>query len=772
MMPSLQQTISAILASAAIVAPGISKSQTTDLEEIVVTATRRSTSVLDVPYNISAYSKDQLAEAHVTDLSDFAKMVPGLAYVDPGPRLSGNNNEFILRGVNAAGTQGLDVTQFATPTVSTYLGETPVFFNVQTFDLQRVEVLRGPQGTLYGAGSLSGTIRFIPNAPEMGKFSANGVADWSKTDGAGQSNYNFAGMVNLPIGDNMALRISGGYNRLAGFIDQSNLAVLKGGVPVINGPLLGPNTALITRRENDTNDSDVTYSRIALGFNAGPAYIELHYNYQRTIVDDRQADNPNFPGNSDWEASNRFLAPLGSTVNVVGLDGHLDLGFATLTSATSYSNITTDSVEDDSGFYSLLPSALYFGYSRFVVPAEVETKQHSFAEEVRLASNSKGPLDWIVGAFYNRQVKRYASEDVADLGLGQYTGAVLGEPSSTFDVPSFIDDVNVNFQDTALFGELTWHITDPWQVSAGIRQFWQRNDGALFTALPYCAATGGGCPAVSATNNDDLQDHVVKVNTSYAFDPKNRVYFTFSQGFRPGGANAVPTTGPFAVGPENAFYRPDQTDNYELGSKGVLFGSLLNYSLAAYYIKWHDFQFDGFVTGGYNAVLNGSDATSKGVEAELSGRITPNLSYDVGYGYTDAFVARTFGVSGGTGGNAGDSMPGVPRNTLSTSLDYLQHLQNAYTLDYHINGSYKGATQSIFNSEETGYFQMSSFWIWDGALTLAHKNWSVALYGQNLFDARAVFGGTPASTFGDQAFFLVNRPRTIGIRFTVSTPSD
>jgi outer membrane receptor protein involved in Fe transport len=286
-MPSLQQTISAILAGAAIFSPSISESQTTDLEEIVVTATRRNTSVLDVPYNISAYSMDQLAQSHVTDLSDFAMMVPGLAYVDPGPRLSGNNNEFILRGVNAAGTQGLDVTQFAIPTVSTYLGETPVFFNVQTFDLQRVEVLRGPQGTLYGTGSLSGTIRFIPNAPEMGKFTANAVADWSKTDHAGQSNYNFAGVVNLPIGDNVALRVSAGQNRLAGFIDQTNLAVLKNGVPVINGPLLGPNTALVTSRQNGTNDSDVTYSRIALGVNARPAYIELHYNYQpvRSVFD-------------------------------------------------------------------------------------------------------------------------------------------------------------------------------------------------------------------------------------------------------------------------------------------------------------------------------------------------------------------------------------------------------------------------------------------------------------------------------------------------------
>jgi len=768
-MLSLRESITALLAGTTIVAPAVSMAQT-DLEEIVVTATRRSTTVLDVPYNISAYSSDELQESHVTDLSDFAKMVPGLAYVDPGPRLAGNNNEFILRGVNADGTQGLDVTQFAIPTVSTYLGETPVFFNVQTTDLQRIEVLRGPQGTLYGAGSLSGTIRFIPNPPQMGTFSASAFADGSKTNHSGQANYSSGGVINLPFGDSVALRISGGYNHLGGFIDQTSLAVIgKNGVPVINGPLLDPSTTLVTQNKTDSNDSDVSYVRAALGANVGPVYLELHYNYQHTEVGDRQADNPYFPGNTDLEASNRVLTPLSSTVNVVGLDAHTSLGFATLTSATSYSGNTTHSIEDDSGFYSLLPSALYFGYPRFVVPATIETNQYSFSQEMRLASNDHGILDWLVGAYYNRQQKRYAAEDTEDLGLAEYTAAVLQEPESQFAIPSFFDDVNVHFQDTAVFGELTWHVTEQWQITGGARQFWQKNDDQLFTSLPYCAATGGGCPPVVAANDNNLQDHVVKLNTSFAFDPKNRVYFTFSQGFRPGGANAVPTTGPFSVGPENAFYRPDRTDNYEIGSKGAVSGSSLSYSLAAYYIKWQNFQFDGFVTGGYNAVLNGPDATSKGVEAELDGRIGSRVKYALGYGYTDSAVQRSFGIPGGTSANAGDPMPGVPRNTVSASVDYLQPLDTNYTLDYHINGSYKASTVSIFNPQDAGYFRMSSFSIWDAALTLTQKTWSISAYGQNILDARAVFGGSPASTFGNSAFFLVNRPRTIGLRFTVSS---
>jgi iron complex outermembrane receptor protein len=761
----------ALVCAAASAAAGAAAAEEETLGEIIVTATRRSTSVLDVPYNISAYSSDQLLESHVTNLSDFAKMVPGLAYVDPGPRLAGNNNDFNLRGVNATGTQGLDVTHFAIPTVSTYLGETPMFFNVQTLDLERIEVLRGPQGTLYGAGSLSGTIRFIPNAPQMGQFEASALTDGSKTHYAGQGNYNLGAVVNFPFGESAAFRLSGGYNRQAGFIDQTNLAIIgPSGAPVINGPLLAPGTTLVTQRLNGTNDSEVSFARAALGVNVGPAaYIELHYNYQHTVVGDRQADNPNFPGNSDWEASNRVLTPLNSLVNIVGLDAHIDLGFATLTSATSYSSINTDSIEDDSGFYTTLPSAFYFGYTRFVVPALVKTNQYSFSQELRLASNDKGAVDWLVGTWYNRDIKHYAAEDLPDLGLGAYTAAVTNEPESLFDGPSFIDDVDVTLKDTAIFGELTWHVTDRWQITGGGRQFWQKNDDTLYTALPYCAATGGGCPAVSAGNNENLQDHVFKLNTSYAFDAKNRVYFTFSQGFRPGGANAVPTTGPYAVGPAIAFYQADRTNNYEIGSKGVLLGGKLNYSLAAYYIRWQDFQFDGFTSAGYNAVLNGSEATSKGVEAELSGHLGTHLRYNFGYAYTDATVQQSFGLSGTSGANAGDPMPGVPRNTVSASVDYLQRLQDNYTLDYHINGSYKSSTVSLFNAQDLGFLRMSSFTIWDAALTLGQKKWSVSLYGQNLLDARAVFGGAPASTQGSSAFFLVNRPRTIGLRFTIST---
>jgi iron complex outermembrane recepter protein len=769
-LPPSSKSIAAAVSFVCAVASLTAAADEAPLGEIVVTATRRSTTVLDVPYNISAYTGDQLAESHVTDISDFAKQVPGLAYVDPGPRLAGNNNGFILRGINATSTQGLDVTHFAIPTVSTYLGEAPVFFNVQTLDLQRIEVLRGPQGTLYGAGSLSGTIRYIPNAPLMGEFETIVRLDGSKTDHADQGNYTVGAVLNVPLGDRLALRLSGGYNYLAGVIDQTNLAVIgKDGAPLIDGPLLAPGTKLVTQRKDGTGESGVSFGRAALGINVSDnAYVELHFDYQHTDVDSHQADNPLFPGNVELQGSNSVMTPLTSVVNVAGLDARVDFGFATLTSATSYSSINTDSTEDDSGFYSTLPPAFYFGYTRFVVPASVSTNQYNFSQEFRLSSNNKGPLEWLVGAWYNHNTKRYSAVDNADLGLAEFTAASVNQPVSNFAVPGYINDVNTELRDVALFGELTWHVTDRWQITAGGRQFWDKTNSSLYTALPYCVATGGGCPATTATNNENPQDHVVKLNASFAFDDRNRAYMTFSQGFRPGGANAVPTTGPFAVPPAIAFYRPDRTNNYEVGFKGDLSQPVINYSVAAYYIKWDNFQFDGFTSAGYNAVLNGSSATSKGVEAELTGRVASNFRYSIGYAHTNATVDSAFGIAGTSGGNAGDPLPGVPSSTLSGYLDYQQGLSSDYVLNYRLNASYKGATASLFNEHDSGYFQMSSFTIWDAYVTLKHDVWTLTLYGQNLSDTRAVFGGTPAQINTTSAFFLVNRPRTIGLRLTYS----
>jgi len=195
------------------------------LQEITVTATRRAESVQDVPYNIQAISADALTQSGVTSINNVAELVPGLNTVDTGPNPRGGNNQFSMRGLRTDGT-GNELDAFKNGTVapvSTYLGETPIFFPLALKDLDRVEVLKGPQGTLYGSGALAGTIRFIPNRPEFDRFYGSMDIRGGGTEYSGKPNGSFDAMLNVPIADNLALRVAGGYERLGGFIDAVDL---------------------------------------------------------------------------------------------------------------------------------------------------------------------------------------------------------------------------------------------------------------------------------------------------------------------------------------------------------------------------------------------------------------------------------------------------------------------------------------------------------------------------------------------------------------------
>jgi outer membrane receptor protein involved in Fe transport len=197
-----------------------------ELEEVLVTATRRATSTQDVPYNISAYRGDTLAEREITTLGEFVRQVPGISFNDVGIREAGNNSTLVMRGLTAEPGSGAgEIPNLARPTVSTYVGETPLYYNLRLTDINRVEVLRGPQGTLYGAGSLGGTLRIMPNKPDPDAMALSIRTSVSTTADADDPNYDLDAMINLPIGENAALRISGGHTYLAGFVDAVSVGL-------------------------------------------------------------------------------------------------------------------------------------------------------------------------------------------------------------------------------------------------------------------------------------------------------------------------------------------------------------------------------------------------------------------------------------------------------------------------------------------------------------------------------------------------------------------
>jgi len=761
------------------------------VDELLVTATRREQSVQDVPYNISAYSSDVLERSKITDFAEFARLVPGMSFLDQGPDVRGNVNTFILRGLNGNPTSGNASTPTITVApVSTYIGETPVFFSLALSDIERVEVLRGPQGTLYGSGATGGTIRFIPKAPDTEEFYAELDGDVSLSEESDETNYGVGGVVNVPLSDRMALRVVASYDHLGGFIDANGLLALDAsGAPLLADPgdIIGSPPILLPQKE-DANDSDSWSVRTSLRWDVTDSIdAQFTYLHQDDDVDNRQAHNPDFSGdgffppNDEYEQSFKIEEPYERNVDLYNLDVHVDFGFATLTSASSYYDNDSFAVNDISGFIEQFLFAYYYFFPRLTNPSMDATEEKGFVQELRLASNGENRIDWLAGVYYQDGKNRYVSDEPVP-GIREYYVALLAfDPGSD---TALLIDRTIDTRDIALFGELTYHITDVWQVTAGARGFWQQFKQNVLQQLPVCGsfcANDGVDPLGSTTgfNKQNFQDEIYKINTSYDLTENLMAYFTWSQGFRRGGANALPTAGAFAESPDLFIYRSDKANNFEVGLKGTLFDTV-SFALAGYYIKWKDFQFDDFApVSGLQFVANANDARSLGAEFEASANLTDNLFTSFGYSYTDAKLTEDFALEdpaiepNSTFGFDGDRLPGIPKHSLTVSADYTQPIANSLDMIFHVNGSYRSKTNSHYN-ELTNlgrrFFVMDGFSIWDASVSLAQENWMLSLFVDNIGNEKGVTGGVTADNFTERgAYFFVTRPRTVGLRLRLNS---
>ena len=464
------------------------------LDEVVVTATRRQQNILDVPYSISAISADTLEASHVQSLSDLSHLVAGLSFVDQGPTSRSN---FVLRGINANSTSESPVLGSAgtVPPVSTYIGETPLFLSLHIDDLDRVEVLRGPQGTLYGSGSLAGTIRLVPKEPDPSAFAANVEADAGNLAVGHQWNNSYSGMLNLPLNDVSALRVTAGREHYAGFIDEPYVVKLGPastavnspvGVPVSGAPanpLFGPE---VFSAVNNADVADVWQARVAYLFKPDDNLsVLVTYYHQDDKTQGVQAVSPYFKGGSvDYPAAqNPFYSPTypvsfptGGVVfpangTYVANDGVLPtshrkadlgsvdltvgLGFATLSSSTSYYQDKGRDVADGSPFIAKTPGI--YGFMPRVVDYEEDfDTQKGFVEELRLVSAAgPHPLDYVVGFFFQHLQGNNGQQQwlPGQTAFGNLAG-VPGSDQAEGDV-NYIVANTTDFLDRAIFGELT-----------------------------------------------------------------------------------------------------------------------------------------------------------------------------------------------------------------------------------------------------------------------------------------------------------------------------
>ena len=749
------------------------------IDEIMVTATRRSTTIQDVPYNISAVSGLQIENSKMLDAAELLRSIPGVAITDRGPRNAGVINNIRIRGLNVDSSLNGDVAVLSAPTVATYINETPIFANVMLKDLERVEVLRGPQGTLYGSGALGGTVRYITAKPKLDEFSLWVQGSASNTDGSDGVSFLGDITVNIPISENIAFRAVGSRADYAGLTDYVSLYKLDNtGTPVAPNGILSPDATFETKKDADTYKS--WFFRGTLLANIGEdADATITYTRQSDRTGGRRASAEGFQdgfGNTygKYEAGSIQLEPSQADVEMVALEVNVDMGFATLTSSTSYYDHQGSSTSENTGFYAQVGwlSAFYYNYARPMAVANRGYQDKGFVQEVRLASDNEGPFNYVVGVYYQDQDKRSTQQSFLR-GFKEYVNALFG--FSSFLNPSNQDfDYNglTNAKELAFFGEITYDLSDDVHFTGGVRQF--NSDVASEVHMELPLFIGFAAP-VDATDKQDESGTLFKGNISWDFSEDDKVYATFSQGYRRGGTNAVPISGNFAEDPGWLVYGSDRVDSYEIGIKGS--HENIRYVASFFYMDWKDAQLNTSTTNfGFFAVQNGGQARTKGFELELDGQLSESLHYNFGYAYVDAkldedLLAPTAAAT--LIAPKGSVLPGVPEHMLNLNLDYNTQITADMDLVLRVNGYYQSSTENSINAA-SGFFgqTIDGFSIWNTSATVMVDNLNETLWIKNLFNSdgitgvfkEAYMGTLPSSNyFGSGAKNVIALPRTIGL---------
>jgi len=817
-----------------------SAQDTMALDEVIVTATRRAVSAQDLPISITAVTGSTLEQSGVEDVAELAHSMAGVNVTDKGPFSGVNGSGLIIRGLNSEQTSGqLGLATPVVPPVATYVDDTPLFFNLRLQDLDRVEVLRGPQGTLYGSGSLGGTIRYVQNAPDPSGFDAKAEAGVSDTQHTHAPNEEISGMLNLPLSSTFAVRLNAGWSYDAGFINQPNLYVLNAaGEPVYAQPgnVFSPpekyskdgvnsyqykNTRISALwKPNDEFHAQLSYFYQLATANGFPQIATSAAAYNQPISTATQVpcsipctapapvaqlyNSPVPPGVDSLSSADNSLEGAHDTVDLLALTLEYDLGFATLTSASSWAHHINHSSDDLTAVYTNFSfyQSIYGQDPRSFVVGRDELDDKPWTQELRLASKEGGVVDWVGGLFYKDEKTNIQEHEFEPGYLDFYNGcsAIYGQatPTQVFsNIPSYcgvgetaytpgtttyvdgvpitkdqtyIGDFETKYTDLAAFGEVTGHLTSAWSVTGGGRLFRQtisqaQQTGLLFDGGPFFAPYP---PIANSSLNDSWRKALWKVNTSYQLDKSNLVYATWSQGFRRGGVNALPPAEPgvgYVTPPALTRLQPDTADNYEIGAKGTL-ANRFRYSAAIYDIQWHNIQEGVQLTPlVLPASINAGNAFSRGLEFELYALVTSHLTAQVDYTYDQTKLTAlnplfTFPNVVAPPAPVGSSLPGTPKNSLAIELEYgHMPLAGGYLL-YAINGHYQSSMSSALT---TTALTVAGYTMLDTRLTYNRVNWLATLYVHNLTNTLGINAYADPAIYGNRAEAVISQPRTVGV---------
>jgi iron complex outermembrane receptor protein len=805
--------MAAALASAGV--PCVVGAQQVDqaaIQEIIVTATKRAENIQEVPFSVSATSQDQIINSGAIDIVDLARNVAGLAIADLGP----GQSQIAIRGISSG--QVIRDQPGVKEQVGVYLDESPISValftpDLELFDLDRFEVLRGPQGTLFGAGSESGTVRYITRQPQLGKTQV--MMDASLEDVMhGEEGGYIRAALNAPVSDTVAMRLVGYWHHLPGFINAI--------APV--GPIGADKPSAFTV-QHGINDGNRSGARLAVLFKPNDALsITPRIVYQKLETNGfPRADIYNILANpytttqpavtiGSLEQYRQQPDGLLDDFMLSDLKVDYDAGVGTLTSISSFTHRYVDVLRDASQLSGSVTFDVFGDVFTPNNPAGVRTNSPLYdrthlnvlSQEVRLASNGKQMIDWLVGGFYQHVGRRYG-QDLPTPGYdalnAKFGAAGLGsDPLAPADTP-FFSDLSYRLKQYAAFGEGTWHATDQWAVTAGLRYYKFSEDRVLNFHGVFAADTpAGGVPA--STDSNGVSPRVI-----VGYTPIADVEFNAqaSRGFRLGGINDpinLPLCSPTdkLVFGNQPNWRDEKTWNYEIGAKTQWMDRHVTFNVSAFYADIKDLQ--ATTTAGTcssRVVFNVPTARSEGIEAELFARPTANWDFGISATVIDAKLTSsvvstpTPGTTVVVGGLAdGNRLPTAPKTQAVGSVGYTVPVKGGTDFFASATVQYVGSSFSQFENEQPGWGQIGGsgdpnaarLITYGGPLTVGVINfnpelpsytlanlrfgfktdrWQVAAYINNISDKSAVLALDYERGRSARVGYLTNQPRTIGL---------
>jgi outer membrane receptor protein involved in Fe transport len=807
----ISYAISALIAAPA--ATAVAQEQEADssgmLEEVTVTARKRAENLQMIPQSIQAISSEQIVQAGLRGMDDYVRFMPSVNIVQANPGTA----MVVFRGVADAQS-----TFIAEPSAAVYLDEQSLVLNGQPnprmVDIERVEALSGPQGTLYGASAQSGVLRIVTNKPDPTAFDANFDISAKYMD-EGDPSYDASAMVNIPLGDSWAIRLVGFTARDGGFID------------IVEGTT--PSHDLFTNEDavrEDFNEVNHYGGRLSARWFINDAWtMTAGIVYQKTESDGRPEHDPVYAGelnavrfNPDFEYDNQDWTQYALT-----FEG--DLGFADFVSATSYFTRDWEYTQDTSVGY-----AAYFGqfcyvpyyenwdvyyswilYTRYCFqPADLfendyfgvyyndpigylrnTQKNWKFSQEFRMFHRGE-TIDWVAGLFYEKSHEEWVFDTWVDgydqsLSMKHYLDGNMidrGNPIPT-QLPGdawwrSADDTD--WEQYAVFGEVTWHITDRWDATVGARWFDRTMDKRYYVELPRYNLTDEGI----LTPTSDENDWVPKLSISWNVTDDNMVYALYSEGFRPGGTNRDRGL-PFF--PRQ--YDADKLNNFEIGTKNTFLNGRVRLNATYFDMEWEDYQLEvvdpsNVPCGDDNAlpppncgqpwqkvVANVGNASSKGLEVQADWAATENFTIGANATWLDAQLDEDVEI--GVLVPAGSRLPLSPefKGSFYAQYDWPVDWFGANNAWLRLQWSYTGdmlnQVEPIVAPDDGPSPQIlqPSYNIGDLRFGVDHTNWSLQLFINNITDERAVLFANPYEFdyFFGRSRVSVNRPREIGIRW-------